>query len=110
MNLNFKWSMIRSTAAKIAQEPAFELKEDPEHLGDREDYLAVRNIQEERLPHPRRPGPRLCPGVYFRREGSSLDSPHSSRRLTWQDGQKARVLREKVRRCSDGRASASGRL
>ena len=85
---------VHRAAAKLPQEPALELKEYPEHLEDREDDLAVRNVQEERLPHPRRPGPRLCPVVYFRRtrpwikatgewraEGSSLDSPHSQSRL-----------------------------
>jgi hypothetical protein len=43
------------TAAKIAQEPALELEEEAQHLGDREDDLAVRDIEEERLPHPLAP-------------------------------------------------------
>jgi hypothetical protein len=45
-------------AAKIAQEPALELKEYPEHLGDREDHLAVGYVQEKRLPHPFAPFPK----------------------------------------------------
>ena len=48
--------------AELPQEPAPELEEDPQRLGDREDDLAMRDIQEERLPHPRRPGPRALPG------------------------------------------------
>jgi hypothetical protein len=40
------------TAAKIPQEPALELEEEAQHPGDREDDLAVWNIEEERLPHP----------------------------------------------------------
>jgi len=43
------------TAAKLPEELALELEEDPEHLRDREDDLAVRNIEEERLPHPLAP-------------------------------------------------------
>ena len=43
------------TAAEIPQKPALELEEDPQHLGDREDHLAVRDAQEERLPHPHAP-------------------------------------------------------
>jgi len=39
-------------AAKIPQELALELEEDPQHLGNREDDLAVRDVQEECLPHP----------------------------------------------------------
>jgi len=42
-------------AAKIAQEPAFELEEEAQHLGDRKDHLAVRHVQKERLPHPLAP-------------------------------------------------------
>jgi hypothetical protein len=41
-----------STAAKIAQEPALELEEKPQHLGNREDHLAVRDIEKECCPHP----------------------------------------------------------
>jgi len=40
------------TTAEISQELAFELEEDPQHLGNREDDLAVRDIQEECRPHP----------------------------------------------------------
>jgi len=36
-------------AAKIAQEPAFELEKYPEHLGDREDHLAVGYVQKKCL-------------------------------------------------------------
>jgi len=31
------------------------VEEDPQHLGDGEDDLAMRNIQEKRLPHPLAP-------------------------------------------------------
>ena len=44
-----------ATAAKLPQELALELEENPQHLGDGEDDLAVRNIQKERLPHPLAP-------------------------------------------------------
>ena len=40
------------TAAELTQELALELEEHPQHLGHREDHLTVRNIEEERLPHP----------------------------------------------------------
>ncbi|MCX6563162.1 MAG: hypothetical protein NTU60_06105 [Candidatus Aminicenantes bacterium] len=40
------------SAAKIAEETAIELKEDPQPLGDGEDDLAMRHIQEKLLPHP----------------------------------------------------------
>ena len=43
------------TAATLPQEPALELEEDPQHLGNDEDHLAVGDIQEERLPHPLAP-------------------------------------------------------
>jgi len=43
------------TAAKIPQELALELEEHPEHLGNSKDHLTIRNIQEERLPHPLAP-------------------------------------------------------
>jgi len=36
----------------ISQEPALVLEEDPQHLGDGEDNLTVRHVQEKRLPHP----------------------------------------------------------
>ena len=39
-------------AAEIAEETAIELEEDPQPLGDGEDDLAMRHIQEKRLPHP----------------------------------------------------------
>jgi hypothetical protein len=39
-------------AAKISQEPALELEEDPAHLRHREDDLALQDIQKKRLPHP----------------------------------------------------------
>ena len=42
-------------ATKISQEPAIVLEEYPQHLGDDKDDLTVRNIQEERLPHPLAP-------------------------------------------------------
>jgi len=42
-------------AAEIAQEAAIELEEDPQPLGDGEDDLAMRDIQEKRIPHPLRP-------------------------------------------------------
>jgi hypothetical protein len=46
---------LDGTAAKIAQEPKLELEKDAQHLGDREDHLAMRNVQEERLPQPLTP-------------------------------------------------------
>jgi hypothetical protein len=39
-------------ATEIAEETAIELEEDPQPLGDGEDDLAMRHIQEKRLPHP----------------------------------------------------------
>ena len=42
-------------ATKIAQEPALELEENPQHLGDREDHLTMRDVEKERLPHPLTP-------------------------------------------------------
>jgi hypothetical protein len=42
-------------AAKIPEKPALELEEDPQHLRDGEDDLAMRHIQEKRLPHPLAP-------------------------------------------------------
>jgi hypothetical protein len=42
-------------AAKIAQEPPLVLEKRPQHLGDGEDDLAVRDVQEERLPDPLSP-------------------------------------------------------
>jgi len=36
-------------AAKLSQELALELEEHPQHLGNNEDHLAVRNVQVERL-------------------------------------------------------------
>jgi hypothetical protein len=44
-----------SAGAKLPQEPAFELEENPQHLGNRKDHLAVRNVKKERLPHPLAP-------------------------------------------------------
>jgi hypothetical protein len=38
-----------STATKLAQELALVLEKNAQHLGDREDDLAVRNVEEERL-------------------------------------------------------------
>ena len=38
--------------AEITQEAAIELEEDPQPLGDGEDDLAMRHVQEKRLPHP----------------------------------------------------------
>ena len=35
-----------SRPAELSQETAPELEEDPQRLGDRQDHLAVRNIQE----------------------------------------------------------------
>ena len=42
-------------AAEIAEEPALELEEDPQPLGDGEDDLAMRHVQEKRPPHPLAP-------------------------------------------------------
>ncbi len=44
------------TAAKIAQEPALELEEEPQHLGNREDHLAVRDIEKEYGTKGKNPG------------------------------------------------------
>ena len=38
--------------AEIAQEPTIELEEDPQPLGDGEDDLTMRHVQEKRLPYP----------------------------------------------------------
>jgi len=37
-------------AAKIPQGPALVLEKDPQHLGDGENDLVMRHIQEKRLP------------------------------------------------------------
>jgi hypothetical protein len=50
--LKIEKKRLDGTAAKIAQEPTLELEKDAQHLGDREDHLAVWDIHEERLPHP----------------------------------------------------------
>jgi len=39
----------------IPQELALELEEHPQHLGNDKNHLAVRDIEEERLPHPLAP-------------------------------------------------------
>ena len=63
------------TAAELTQEPALEFEEHPQHLGNREDHLAVRNVQEERLPHPLPPF--LQPlGMTGRTEGPRLTGKH----------------------------------
>jgi len=46
---------VDGTPAKIPQQPALVLEEDPQPLGDGEDDLAMGNIQKERLPHPLAP-------------------------------------------------------
>jgi len=43
------------TAAELSQELALEFEEYPEHLRNREDHLAVRDIQEKLLVHPLSP-------------------------------------------------------
>ena len=57
-SLNIYMKCPDRAAAKIAQEPALELKEYPEHLGDREDHLAVGYVQKKCLPHPFAPFPK----------------------------------------------------
>ena len=54
-NLQIEEKRPLGTAAKIPQELPLELEEHPEHLGNRKDHLTMRNIQEERLPHPLAP-------------------------------------------------------
>ena len=44
-----------SAAAKIAHKLALELEEEAQHLGDREDHLAMGDIQKEFFPHPLAP-------------------------------------------------------
>lgn len=39
-------------AGKIPQQPPLELEEDPQHLGNREDNLSMRDIPKQPLPHP----------------------------------------------------------
>jgi hypothetical protein len=46
---------LDGAAADLPEEFSPELEEDPQRLGDREDDLAVRNIQEQCLPHPLTP-------------------------------------------------------
>jgi hypothetical protein len=43
---------LNSRLAERAQEPALALEENAQHLGNREDNLAVGDIQKECLPHP----------------------------------------------------------
>ena len=62
-------------AVKIAQEPAFELEEYPEHLRNREDHLAVRDIEEEHLPHPLPPFLQTL-GMAGRTEAACLAGKH----------------------------------
>jgi len=38
--------------AELPQEPAPVLEEDPQRLGDRQDHLAVRDVEEQGLPYP----------------------------------------------------------
>jgi len=56
---------------QLLKELALELEEETQHLGDREDDLAVGDIEEERLPHPLAP---LAPGgvMPLCRPGASL--------------------------------------
>lgn len=37
---------------KVSEELALELEEEAQHFGDDQDHLTVRDIEEERLPHP----------------------------------------------------------
>jgi len=46
---------VDGTATEVAEEIALILEEDAEHLGDGEDHLTVRDIQEKCLPHPLAP-------------------------------------------------------
>jgi len=43
---------VDGAAAELPKEPALELEEDPQHLGNSEDHLAVRHVEKERLSHP----------------------------------------------------------
>jgi hypothetical protein len=57
--------------AEFPEELSPELEEDPQRLGDREDDLAMRDIQEQHLPRPL--APRLEPlGVTRRAEAAGL--------------------------------------
>jgi hypothetical protein len=40
------------TSAKLPQELALELEENPKYLGDREDHLTMRDVEKKRLPDP----------------------------------------------------------
>jgi hypothetical protein len=51
-SLKIEKKRLDRAAAKISQEPALELEEDPAHLRHREDDLALQDIQKKRLPHP----------------------------------------------------------
>jgi len=61
-NLEVSSQCPEGQAAKIPQELTLVLEEDPQRLGYGEDDLAMGHVQKERLPHPRRPGPRALPG------------------------------------------------
>jgi hypothetical protein len=54
-NLEITGQGPEGAAAKIPQEPALVLEEDPQHLGDGKDDLAMGDIQKECLPHPLAP-------------------------------------------------------
>jgi hypothetical protein len=54
-NLEVSGQGPEGAAAEIAEEPTIELEEDPQPLGDGEDDLAMRHVQEKRLPHPLAP-------------------------------------------------------
>jgi len=73
--LKIKEKRPDGTAAKIPQELPLELEEHPEHLRDDEDHLTMRNIEEERLPHPL--APLLKPlGMARRAKSSGLAGKH----------------------------------
>ncbi|MCJ7588419.1 MAG: hypothetical protein MUQ00_11055 [Candidatus Aminicenantes bacterium] len=54
-NLEISGQGPEGQAANISKQFPLELEENPQHLGNREDDLAVGHVQEKRLSHPLAP-------------------------------------------------------
>jgi len=93
-NLEISGQGPKGQAAEISQEPAFELEEDPQHLGDGEDDLAMRDIQNKCLPHP------LAPRLNALSVAGGAEPPGAA-------GENDEPLRTTVRTSDAGSASQS---
>jgi len=74
-NLEIAGQGPEGRAAEIPQKPTLVLEEDPQHPGDGENDLAVRNIQEKLLPHPLAPFLKAL-GMTRRAEASGAAGEH----------------------------------